>query len=498
MLFNSPEFLFVFLPVTLLGFFLVARLGQGFAAAWLGLASLVFYGWWNVTVLPLLVGSIMVNYALGRTLAAATAGGRPNKPLLVAALAANLALLGYFKYADFFLGTVNQLLAGWLPRPLPLFDIILPIGISFYTFTQIAFLVDCWQGKVRETRFVHYLLFVSYFPHLIAGPIIHHGQIMPQFRDPAIYRARAASFFTGLTIFGVGLAKKIVIADGLADFADPFFAAAAAGETIRLIDGWAGALAYSFQLYFDFSGYAEMAIGISLLFGITLPVNFASPYKAASIIEFWRRWHISLSTFLRDYLYVPLGGNRKGEPRRYLNLAATMLLGGLWHGAALTFVAWGAIHGGLLVLNHLWRQFGWPTAAPGALRRLAGVAATFIAVVFAWVVFRADSLTTAMHIWGAMAGENGAMLPEKVAQMLPFGRASVAVGGNMVALGAGSVMGVIEQLTLVAVAAMLAFFGTPTLAMSDRTRLLVIAASAGFVVNSLFFAIPKQFLYFQF
>lgn len=493
MLFNSPGFLFLFLPATFIAFFVAARRSRDLAAAVLGAASLVFYGWWSVASLPLLLGSIAANFAFGRELAR-----RRSRGLLALALAANLLVLGYFKYADFFIANLNDVLGEAGSPPLGLLHIILPIGISFYTFTQIAFLVDCWQGKVRETRFVHYLLFVSYFPHLIAGPILHHAQLMPQFREASTYRIDLGRIFTGLTIFGVGLAKKIVVADSLADFANGFFAAAAGGQRIGVIDGWGGALAYTLQLYFDFSAYSEMAIGVSLLFGIALPVNFNAPYRATSIVEFWRRWHMSLSTFLRDYLYIPLGGNRKGELRRYLNLFATMLLGGLWHGASWTFVVWGGLHGSYLAINHLWNRYGRPASAPGRLRRGGGWLLTFVAVVVAWVVFRADDLPTAGRVLAGMAGFNGATVPAQVAEIIPAFARLFGTVGNMTTLGGGTVMGTFEQACLIAFALALALFGRRNLAMTDVQRLTVIALSTGFVIHSLFFNPPRQFLYFQF
>ena len=309
MLFNTPVFLFGFLPVTLVGFFLVARRNHAAAAGWLGLMSLVFYGWWSVAALPLLLGSIGFNYVMGLLVTPAPQlGDVARKRRLVFALAVNLLVLATFKYADFFIVNANVALGAAGIREVGLLGIVLPIGISFYTFTQIAFIVDCWQGKVSERRFIHYLLFVTYFPHLISGPVLHHAQMMPQFRKPETYRLNWPLFYTGMSIFGIGLAKKTLLADSLADFANSFFTLAHGGQTVTFIDGWMGALSYTLQLYFDFSGYTDMAIGLSLLFGVTLPINFDSPYKATSIIDFWRRWHITLSNFLRDYVYIPLGG----------------------------------------------------------------------------------------------------------------------------------------------------------------------------------------------
>ena len=403
MLFNSYEFLFLFFPLVLAGHFLLGPQRAMAAARFLGAASLFFYGWWSLSALPLLLASIGFNYLAG--LWVTPLAGRSERVRLWrlrGALAVNLGLLGVFKYADFFIGNVNA--AAGTDWPLP--HLLLPIGISFYTFTQIAFLVDAWAGKVRERSFSHYLLFVTYFPHLIAGPVLHHAQMMPQFADPASYRLDRAKLVLGLATFTVGLGKKLLLADPMGQYADLVFGAAGRGVDLSTLTAWLGALAYAFQIYFDFSGYSDMAIGLSLCLGIQLPINFDSPYRATSIIEFWRRWHISLSTFLRDYLYVPLGGSRRGRARRYLNLLLTMLLGGLWHGAAWTFVVWGALHGLFLVINHLWRRDVGPSPS-GRLQRLAGGVLTFTAVTVAWVVFRAESLEVAGALYRGMAGLNG-------------------------------------------------------------------------------------------
>jgi alginate O-acetyltransferase complex protein AlgI len=330
--------------------------------------------------------------------------------LLVGSIAADLLLLGFYKYANFFVTSVNDIAGTGLP-PLA---IVLPIGISFFTFTQIAFLVDAYRGSAKEYSFTHYLLFATYFPHLIAGPILHHAEIMPQFESPSPYRFSQRSFAMGVTIFTIGLAKKVLVADHFGASASPVFDAAHAGVSIPLTAAWIGVLSYTFQLYFDFSGYTDMAIGISRLFGVDLPINFYSPYKSASIIEFWQRWHMTLSRFLRDYLYIPLGGNRKGRIRRYLNLMVTMLLGGLWHGANYTFLLWGGLHGLYLVANHAWRSLRRRTGSsdavaptPTASARLAGGVVTFLCVTVAWVFFRADDLGAASDLLHGMLGLSG-------------------------------------------------------------------------------------------
>lgn len=408
MLFNSYEFIFLFFPLVLVAFFAIGRVAATAAAGFLALASLFFYAWWSVQALPLLLASIAFNYSAGlRIVPAADRDDRIRKRWLVVTLTANLALLAVFKYADFFVDSVNLGLRAAHAAPLPLPHIVLPIGISFYTFTQVAYIVDCWAGKVQERRFVHYLLFVTYFPHLIAGPVLHHAQMMPQFADPATYRPQAERIARGLTIFVLGLAKKMLLADPLGQYADLVFNSAAAGTVPSFGSTWLGVLAYTLQIYFDFSGYSDMAVGLSLCLGVQLPLNFDRPYRATSIIDFWHRWHMSLSTFLRDYLYLPLGGNRRGEMRRYMNLMATMLIGGLWHGAAWTFVLWGGLHGAYLAVNHLWRKHMPAAATPAPWHRTGGWVLTFLCVMLAWVLFRADGVDTAVSLYQSMLGLHG-------------------------------------------------------------------------------------------
>ncbi|MCC7487983.1 MAG: MBOAT family protein [Burkholderiales bacterium] len=407
MLFHAPGFIFLYLPLVLAVFFALGRISRPAAAAWLAAASVGFYAWWSVDYLWLLGCSILFNFVVGGLIVRAVAGAPARAGLLLAVgVAGNLLLLGYYKYANFFLATA----AGITGRDYGALEVILPLGISFFTFTQIAFLVDARRGLAREYNFAHYLLFVTYFPHLIAGPILHHAEMMPQFARPETYSPRGELLSAGLAMFLLGLFKKIVIADGIAHYVGPVFDAPGKGIALSAAEAWGGALAYTMQLYFDFSGYSDMAIGLSLMLGIRLPLNFNSPYKAASIVEFWQRWHMTLSRFLREYLYIPLGGNRRGPARRYVNLMATMLLGGLWHGAAWTFVAWGALHGAYLCVNHAWRAAtagrAWTATRAYAC---ACVLVTFAAVVVAWVVFRADSMPHAAEIVRALFGANGAL-----------------------------------------------------------------------------------------
>jgi alginate O-acetyltransferase complex protein AlgI len=427
MLFNTPAFVFAYLPIVLAGAFVLGRIHHRLAVIWLALSSLAFYGVWDVRFIPLLVASVVFNYTAGYWIAAARAERKPGaKARLAIAIAINLAVLCYFKYSNFFLSSSNE----WFGTHFPALRVVLPLGISFFTFTQITFLVDVHRGIAREYSFFSYLLFVTYFPHLIAGPVLHHKQMMPQFADARTFRVNHAHLAVGLTIFILGLAKKVIVADELAPIATATFDLAAQHpEKLHLFQAWLGALNYTLQLYFDFSGYSDMAIGLSLLFNVHLPLNFNSPYKATSIIDFWRRWHMTLSEFLRSYLYVPLGGNRKGPARRYGNLMITMVLGGLWHGAGWTYVVWGALHGVYLMINHGWRALQSRTSGTSGSSRRSGRTArglptwlagalTFLAVVIGWVVFRANDLSAARAMLASMFLGNGVSLPPRLAATL--------------------------------------------------------------------------------
>jgi alginate O-acetyltransferase complex protein AlgI len=408
-LFNSLVFLFAFLPATLVVFFwLGAKRYRRCALAWLALASCVFYAYWDVSYLILLLASIGFNFIIGMWIARIrTTSPYKARALLVSGVTVNLVALGVFKYSGFAIFSIATVIG----HPVTVPAIVLPLAISFFTFNQIAYLVDTYQGKADEPDFLTYLLFVSFFPHLIAGPIVHHTEMIPQFRSSSL-RFGSDDMAAGITIFSLGLFKKVVLADSLAPFSDAAFAAAGAQTALTFGEAWLGTLAYALQLYFDFSGYSDMAIGLARMFGVRFPLNFFSPYQAVDISDFWRRWHMTLSRFLREYLYIPLGGNRKGEPRRYLNLLVTMLLGGLWHGAAWTFVAWGGLHGAYLVIHHLWvravERFGARlsfSSYPGGVA--AARVLTLIAVMFAWVCFRAGNFGTAASMWSSMLALNG-------------------------------------------------------------------------------------------
>lgn len=403
MLFNSYEFVFVFLPLTFAVYFSIAKFHcTKLAKISLVLASLIFYSYWDVQYLPLLLFSILMNYWFGTRIQK-----YQKRIVLFTGVAANLSLLAYFKYAKFFVHSLNILLDAHFAEP----QIILPLGISFFTFTQIAYLVDAYRGETRHYKFADYSLFVTIFPHLIAGPILYHKDIIPQFSRLRNFILSNKNISLGLTTFAFGLFKKVFIADTLAPYANIVFAHPHAAT---FLEAWAGALGYTLQLYFDFSGYSEMAIGLGLLFNFRLPVNFDSPYKSLSVIDFWRRWHITLSTFLKFYLYIPLGGNRHGTFKRMRNLFITMLLGGLWHGAGWTYVVWGGLHGIYLMVNHGWRKLN--IKLPESFAWLI----TFACVVMAWVVFRAESFGDAFTLLKTMTGMHGIVLPPGIYERIPL------------------------------------------------------------------------------
>ncbi|MDD4802561.1 MAG: MBOAT family protein, partial [Syntrophomonas sp.] len=409
MLFNSYEFIFLFLPICLIVYFLLNRFASGSAAKlWLVLASLFFYSWWNVIYLPLILLSIVVNYAVGTALVKSSDRIRLTpKTILATGITFNLLLLGYFKYMDFFLTNINLVFS----NDLPLLHIVLPLGISFFTFTQIAFLVDAYHSEAREYNPINYALFVTFFPHLLAGPILHHKEMMPQFESGENKALNYKNLAQGIFLFSIGLFKKVAIADTLALAANYGFDTAAA---LSLVEAWITSLSYTLQLYFDFSGYTDMAIGAALMFNIRLPINFNSPYKALSIQDFWRRWHMTLSRFLQKYVYIPLGGNRRGNINMYRNLMITFLLGGLWHGAGWTFVFWGFLHGAGLVIQRLWQKLNL------RMHKWLAWFITFNFVNIAWVFFRAETWSSAIKVLTGMFGLSGIILPASLSSRLGF------------------------------------------------------------------------------
>ena len=417
MLFNSLQFILLFLPAVILAFFLARS--EATAQIILIAASLLFYGWWDYRFLPFIVAVVAINYWFGIAIASEKSKIR-KKAIFVAGIIVNLAPLAFFKYGAFVTSNLN-----YLGTNIPLLSLVLPLGISFFTFQKIALLADIYEDKITNPSFRSYLLFIIFFPHLIAGPITNPREMLPQFEKRQTYHFRLENFFIGGSFFVIGLFKKVGIADQVAAYSTPIFSAVHAGADLTFMTAWGAAVAYALQIYFDFSGYSDMAIGLARIFSIDMPINFNSPYQATCAIEFWRRWHMSLSRFLRDYLYIPLGGSRTGKTRTHFNIMIVMLLGGLWHGAGWNFVLWGGLHGLFLVINHLWRSVA-------LLARLSRTwwtwPLTMLAVIVAWVPFRALEFhsvqvfyTSMFDIFGASASLHRTITHEATKQIVLLG-----------------------------------------------------------------------------
>jgi alginate O-acetyltransferase complex protein AlgI len=452
MLFNSYSFIFLFVPIAIGTFFLLGRSGSRNAAfTWIITSSVFFYAAWEPLNVVIMAPSILANFCCAKWLAKLSEERRKSAlPLLFVGIIANVCFLGYFKYRNFFLDTTNHLFS----THLPLISIILPLGISFITFQKIAFLVDVYSGRVKEFTFLKYLLFVMFFPQLVAGPIVHYREMMPQFERLSL-RPDAMNIAVGVSLFAIGLFKKVIIADGIAGYVTPIFANPGSGGGPTLFWAWGGVLAFSFQIYFDFSGYTDMALGLARCFGVKLPLNFNSPFKASSIIEFWGRWHVTLTRFLTAYVFTPtvmsltrrrqamgksiLAGRRTGASAFAALIGGptilTMGISGLWHGAGLQFIVWGLIHGAYLTINHAWRlvrpRFWSDQKSYDRVMRPVGVALTFVCFVIAIVFFRANSVSAAIVVLEGMAGLNGATLP------MAFGEHLGPVGAWLQQLGVG-------------------------------------------------------------
>ena len=410
MLFNSFEFIFALLPVSVVLYFLASRVSGWLAVSWLVLVSLFFYGWWRPENLPLFLGSIVFNFCAAALLNSPQEKW-PRRTILMMGIAGNLGLLATFKYGQFIVANGNRLLGTSIPLP----DFVLPLGISFFTFTQIAYLVDIYKSRGTRHSFSIYALFVSYYPHLLAGPILHHAEMLPQFADDQNRKPRWDYLWQGFCLFGIGLSKKVLLADALAPYARFGFDVA---PKLNLLEAWLSSLAYFFQIYFDFSGYTDMAVGAALLMNIRLPFNFDSPYRACDIQAFWRKWHITLGRFFRDYFYIPLGGNRLGGKRTLINLFGVALLSGLWHGAAWSFVAWGALHGMAMVVHALWKKWGRP------LPSVVAWSLMFVFLNVSWVLFRAPDTSRMREMLRGMSGANGVVLFSQLEPVLGFLRSA--------------------------------------------------------------------------
>lgn len=486
MLFNSYVFIFVFLPITLIVYFYFNYKGfTRLSKLFLVFASLFFYSWWDVAYLPLIIGSLTFNYFVGGKLSSNQAFPHfTKKQILIFGIVCNLGLLGYFKYADFFIENISYL----LNTDFSFLNLALPLAISFFTFQQIAYLVDSYRGETKEYDFLNYALFVSFFPQLIAGPIVHHKEMMPQFANLKNNLFSHKNFSTGFYLFTLGLFKKVVIADSFAPWATNGFDVA---EELNMLEAWATSLSYTFQLYFDFSGYTDMALGVALLFNIKLPENFDSPYKSLSIQEFWRRWHITLSRFLKDYIYIPLGGNRHGEFNTYKNLMITFLIGGLWHGAGWTFIFWGFLHGMALVLNRAWNRYDLK------MNSFLAWFLTFNFVSIAWVFFRAKTWDDASKVLNGMFFGK-IELPADFANSLSFlNEYGIEFGAGLQKIG-GNKEVVIS--IILAFIVSLAFKNTNYLSKWFNPNLFNLILVCILFVYSIiaFLTIKSEFLYFDF
>jgi D-alanyl-lipoteichoic acid acyltransferase DltB (MBOAT superfamily) len=486
LLFNSYEFIFVFLPLTFFIYFYLNHKRLTVAAkGFLVFTSLFFYSWWNIIYLPLILASILFNYIIGNSLNDNNQKIKVNKKVLLTfGIVANLLLLGYFKYADFFIENFNLL----SDSNVNLLHLALPLAISFFTFQQVAYLVDSYRQETSEYDFLNYTVFVTFFPQLIAGPIVHHSEMMSQFAQAKNKVFNYKNIAAGIFIFTIGFFKKVVIADTFGAWATKGFDVV---ENLNMLTGWATSLSYTFQLYFDFSGYTDMAIGVALLFNIKLPINFNSPYKATSIQDFWRRWHITLSRFLKDYIYVPLGGNRKGSFATYRNLMATFILGGIWHGAGWTFVFWGFLHGMALVIHRVWNNLGF------RLWSWLGWFITFNFINIAWVFFRAKEWDDAIKVLSAMFTgkvELPGMLANKLAFLTQYG---ASFGTSLKDIGPN------KEIILSTIAAFIIVVllkNSNELAQKFKPNMITMLAISLMFVYSIitFMTIKSEFLYFNF
>ncbi len=485
MLFNSYEFIFFFLPFTFFIYFylLSQRLVTG-AKGFLVFASLFFYSWWNLSYLPIILSSMLFNYVIGNALGNDVSKVKISKKnLLIFGIVSNVGLLAYFKYSDFFIENFNFAFSG----SVPLLHLALPLAISFFTFQQIAYLVDSYRGETKEYDFLNYALFVTFFPQLIAGPIVHHSEMMPQFATRWNLVKNYKNIAMGMFIFSIGLFKKVVIADSLSQWATSGFDVA---QKLNLIEAWITSLSYTFQLYFDFSGYTDMAIGVALLFNIKLPINFNSPYKALDIQDFWRRWHITLSRFLKEYVYIPLGGNRAGNFRTYNNLLATFIIGGIWHGAGWTFVFWGFLHGMALIAHRFWQLVGFK------IPKLLAWFITFNFINVTWVFFRAKEWDDALKVLSSMFSLDYVVLPKALAKTLYFlENYGVEFGSFRNMLDRGQAMGFVVFAFILVLSFKNSTQKVEELEFNYKTALF---SSIVFITGFLFLNRASEFLYFNF
>lgn len=456
MLFNSLEYILLFLPLTIVIYFILNHRGQASTArVWLLLCSLYYYSYWNIAYLPLLLGSILVNFGLGWALN--NPGGMlkkvPRLAILWCGILFNVGLLGYFKYTDFFISTINST----FDARIGLMEIALPLGISYFTFIQISFLTAVYRGLSKETNILNYGLYVSFFPQVMSGPIVYHGEMMPQFTDPKNRRINYDNIMKGVLIFSIGLFKKTVIADNLALWAVQGFDQA---QSLNFFEAWFTSLSYTFQLYNDFSGYIDMANGVALMLNIHLPLNFNSPYKATSIQDYWRRFHITLIRFLRDHVYIPLGGSKRGNFRIYLNIVIIFIIAGVWHGTLISYILWGLLSSAAMIIHRIWSRSGM------RLNRYLAWFVTFNFVNFANLVFRSTSLRDTGKILRGMLGMNGIMLSEKLSGIPVLNASGISFGKWLNNIGGDK----FYLIYFIVGAALIAFLGKNARELSEQMK----------------------------
>ncbi|WP_019240677.1 MULTISPECIES: MBOAT family O-acyltransferase [Bacillus] len=479
MIFNTFEFIFLFLPITFILYFIINKFNFTVAKLFLVLASLFFYAYWNPNYLYIILLSLVINFVLSRYIVNERNSFR--KTVLTLGILFNVGLLGFYKYFDFVVTNINAVFS----TNISLLHLLLPLAISFYTFQQIAYLVDSYRLETKNYTFFDYALFVTFFPQLIAGPIVHHDDVMDQFKNSVISKLNYKNIALGLFIFSIGMFKKVAIADYFAVFASSGYRVS---ESLTFIDAWITSLSYTIQLYFDFSGYSDMAIGLALLFNIKLPRNFNSPYKALSIQDFWRRWHITLSAFLTKYIYIPLGGNRKGAVRTYINILIIFFVSGFWHGAGWTFVLWGIAHGVASVINRFWSRAGFK------LPKWLAWFITFQFVNAAWVLFRAPSLDVAVNVYKGMLGLNGFMIPQQVQDLF-----NTSFGLPVYAFSLAD--NFIYLVVLMIITFAIAFFAKNSLELGQRFKPNFVTAMfccVLFIYTFFKFQHVTEFLYFNF
>lgn len=476
MLFNSFPYIFLFLPISVIVYFSLNRFSEKAGKYWLVIISLIFYSFGTLTYLPLLLLSIVANYVIGIAIRQGHVGNHIIKSkvklLLTIGIVFNVGLLAFFKYADFFIANINQA----TNLNLKYLQLIIPLAISFYTFQQITYLVDTYRKEIKDTNFLDYCIYIMFFPRLLMGPITRYNEVIPQFQLTDQKRVDYRNMSIGLFLFFIGLCKRVVIADTFGVYADIGYAST---QSLSMVEAWITSLSYTFQIYFDFSGYTDMAIGTAYLFNIKLPFNFNSPYLSVNIQDFWRRWHITLSRFLRDYIYIPLGGNRKGELSTYINIMITFLIGGFWHGAGWTFIIWGAIHGTALCIQRVWQKLNI------TMPKLLAIFITFNVVNVAWVFFRAKSFSDAINVILAMSGFNA------------LSSFFVFEGHNL-----GRLEGAISLL-IISISLLIIFFFKNSNSIPDsfRPSFKKVAATVLIIIIGLLFlnsSIPKEFIYNDF